>query len=230
MLCGLASTAPCFQAEAQDELARLRAELTAALALGGGGGRVDVASVVLGPRRSGGALAGFCGVGARTAAATRADSEKLAGSRREASSPACLQVTAAQGLLARRLQPGAACASGIRPSARCTAAARQVGGRQGGTRPCAAVAWLAPPCHRCWATSTLDMCLLLAPAGKRGTLQGGHKASMAQGLGMRQLQDVAGDDGEPRQPGRAAGCCSKAAAAAASKHYCTHACLRGSLF
>lgn len=42
------------QAEAQAEVARLRAELTAALALGGGGGRVDVASVVLGPGRSGG--------------------------------------------------------------------------------------------------------------------------------------------------------------------------------
>lgn len=49
--------ATLHQAEAQDEVARLRAELTAALALGGGGGRVDVASVVLGPKRSGGALA-----------------------------------------------------------------------------------------------------------------------------------------------------------------------------
>lgn len=43
-----------MQAEAQNELARLRAELTAALALGGGNGRVDVASVVMGPSRSGG--------------------------------------------------------------------------------------------------------------------------------------------------------------------------------
>ncbi|KAI7835772.1 hypothetical protein COHA_010350 [Chlorella ohadii] len=46
--------AEAYKAEAQSEMARLRAELTAALALGGGGGRVDVASVVMGPGRSAG--------------------------------------------------------------------------------------------------------------------------------------------------------------------------------
>ena len=40
----------CVQMELQDEVARLRAELTAALSMGGGGGHVDVMSVVLGPR------------------------------------------------------------------------------------------------------------------------------------------------------------------------------------
>ena len=44
------ATCILLQTEVQDELARLRAELTAALSMGGGGGHVDVMSVVLGPR------------------------------------------------------------------------------------------------------------------------------------------------------------------------------------
>lgn len=45
---------PLLQTELQDELARLRAELTAALSVGGGGGHTDVVSAVLGPRGSAG--------------------------------------------------------------------------------------------------------------------------------------------------------------------------------
>lgn len=51
------ATSLVMQAEVQNELARLRAELTAALALGGGNSRVDVASVVMGPSRNGGTAA-----------------------------------------------------------------------------------------------------------------------------------------------------------------------------
>jgi hypothetical protein len=43
-------TSVCVQMELQDEVARLRAELTAALSMGSGGGHVNVMSVVLGPR------------------------------------------------------------------------------------------------------------------------------------------------------------------------------------
>lgn len=42
-----------MQTDLQDELARLRAELTAALSVGGGGGHIDVMSAVLGPRGPG---------------------------------------------------------------------------------------------------------------------------------------------------------------------------------
>ncbi|KAL4444954.1 hypothetical protein ABPG77_004004 [Micractinium sp. CCAP 211/92] len=44
------ASAEAYKTELQDELARLRAELTAALSVGGGGGHVDVMSAVLGHR------------------------------------------------------------------------------------------------------------------------------------------------------------------------------------
>ncbi|KAL4448019.1 hypothetical protein ABPG75_005238 [Micractinium tetrahymenae] len=51
-------SAEAYKTELQDELARLRAELTAALSMGGGGGHIDVMSAVLGPGGSAGADAG----------------------------------------------------------------------------------------------------------------------------------------------------------------------------
>lgn len=108
-------------------MARLRAELTAALALGGGGGRVDVASVVMGPGRSAGMLAAWLVVGCKTKAVACCGRCSSRCGLRSCNAPTTLllQVTAGQARPALRpLLLGAACGSVTQPLGRRSVAAQ----------------------------------------------------------------------------------------------------------